>query len=84
MAKYGRGLNIEFACAVKAGEVQAPFNTEDVREFAERKGWKPSEKYISVLLPNGSAESHSPTYQKLFVSLGKGLYILSDIAKREY
>jgi len=81
MAKYGRGLNIEFICAVNAGEVQEPFNTEDVREFAKLKGWKPSEKYISVLLPNGSSESHSPTYQKLFVSVGNGMYILSDIAK---
>lgn len=84
MAKYGRGLNIEFVCAVKADEVQVPFKTEDVRKFAKRKGWKPSEKYISVLLPNGSAESHSPTYQKLFISIGNGMYILSDAAKREY
>lgn len=81
MAKYGRGLNIEFVCAVKAGEAQEPFNTEAVREFAKRKGWNPSEKYISVLLPNGSAESHSPKYQKLFVSIGNGMYILSDKAK---
>jgi hypothetical protein len=84
MAKYGRGLNIEFVCAIKAGEVRAPFNTEDVREFAKRKGWKPSEKYISVLLPNGASESHSPTYQKLFTSIGNGMYVLSDEAKREY
>jgi hypothetical protein len=84
MAKYGRGLNIEFVCAVKAGEVPEPFNTEDVREFSKRKGWKPSEKYISVLLPNGSSESYSLTYQKLFVSVGDGMYNLSDIAKREY
>jgi len=27
MAKYGRGLNIEFICAVNSGEVQEPFNT---------------------------------------------------------
>lgn len=64
MSKYGRGLNIEFACAVKAGEIQEPFRTADVREFAKSKGWKPSEKYISVLLPSGSAESHSSTYRK--------------------
>ncbi len=84
MAKYGRGLNIEFVYSVKAGEVKEPFNTEDVREFAERKGWKPSEKYLSVLLPNGSSESHSPMYQKLFVAVGNGMYILSNIAKSKY
>jgi hypothetical protein len=84
MPKYGRGLNIEFVCAVKAGEVRIPFNTGDIREFAKRKGWKPSEKYISVLLPNGAAESHSFTYQKLFVSIGNGMYELSDLAKREF
>jgi hypothetical protein len=84
MAKYGVGLNLEFVNAVKAGEVKIPFNTEDVRRFAKRKCWKPSEKYIMVLLPNGSSNTHSPTYNKLFVSIGNGMYILSEKAKQEY
>lgn len=50
MAKYGNGLNIEFVEAVKAGEGKEPFSTEDLRKYAGKRGWKPSEKYISVLL----------------------------------
>lgn len=84
MPKYGRGLNIEFVCAVKEGYIKEPFNTEDVRVFAKIKGWNPSEKYVSVLLPNGASKLHSHTYRKLFVSVGNGMYILSDIAKYKY
>ncbi|WP_025436198.1 hypothetical protein [Peptoclostridium acidaminophilum] len=83
MAKYGRGLNIEFVAAVKNGEINEPFCTKDVRDFAKNRGWNPSEKYIAVLLPNGASDEHSQTYKKLFVSIGNGLYILSDLAKKE-
>lgn len=81
MAKYGRGLNNEFVEAVKRGEIGEPFSTEDVRSFAKSKGWNPSENYIAVLLPNGSSETHSNTYRKLFVAIGGGKYILSEKAK---
>ena len=81
MAKYGQGLNIEFVKAVKNGEVSEPFKTEDIRRFAKSRGWNPSENYIAVLLPNGSSETHSNTYKKLFVAIGGGEYILSDKAK---
>lgn len=83
MPKYGKGLNIEFANAVKAGIIREPFNTNDVRGFANTRGWNPPDNYINVLLPNGSAETHSHTYKKLFVSVGDGLYVLSEIARKE-
>lgn len=83
MPKYGRGLNIEFAHAVKEGVVKEPFATCDVENFALSMGWKPSPHYISVLLPNGASEEHSLTYKKYFVSVGNGYYTLSDLAKKE-
>jgi len=81
MAKYGRGLNIEFVEAVKKGEVSEPFATEDVRIFIKSKGWNPPESYIVVMLPNGSSQTHSNNYKKLFNAIGGGQYILSDKAK---
>jgi len=81
MAKFGSGLNIEFAKAVLKGEINEPFNTADVKLYAASRGWNPSKKYIAVVFPNGSAVSHSPTYRKLFVSIGDGWYKLSGAAK---
>lgn len=81
MAKYGKGLNIEFVEAVMAGKFKEPFSIEDFRKYSGKRGSKPSEKYINVLLPNGSSEVHSLIYKKLFISLGSGLYKLSDLAK---
>lgn len=77
MPKYGRGLAIEFADAVRKGEVKEPFNTEDLRKFAAEKGWFPRDNYTSVLLPNSSSKTHSHTYRKLFEPVGNGYYILS-------
>jgi hypothetical protein len=82
VAKYGRGLGIEFAEAVRTGRVKEPFGIRDVRAFANSRGWNPPDTYINVLLANSSAETHSPTYRKLFVSLGEGMYALSDLARK--
>ena len=82
MAKYGAGFSIEFARAVKQGMIQEPFGLEDVRRFAEMKGWNPSENYLNVVLPNGSSDRHSPTYKKYFSSLGNGMYVLSELGKQ--
>jgi len=83
MSKYGSGLNVEFAHTVKLGLINEPFNSSDVKNFAISKGWKPSPNYISVLLANGASEKHSLTYKKYFTSVGNGLYMLSDLAKKE-
>lgn len=83
MTKYGNGLNVEFAHAVKLGLINEPFSSSDVKNFAISKGWKPSPKYISVMLANGASEKHSLTYKKYFTTVGKGLYMLSDLAKKE-
>ena len=82
MAKYGRGLGREFAQAVKNSDIREPFSTKDVRDFAASRGWKPPESYINVLLANSSSGKHSKTYLKLFESLGKGMYKLSDFVKK--
>lgn len=82
--KYDAGFSVEFAWAVNWGIIQEPFCIDEVRQFAEPKGWKPSEKYLNVVLPNGASESHSPTYKKLFVSVGNGKYVLSDLGKQVY
>ena len=78
MAKYGEGFSFEFAKAVKQGMIQRPFSTENVKRFAEMKGWEPSQKYLNVVLPNGSSLTHSLTYKKYFKRVGEGLYELSD------
>jgi hypothetical protein len=81
MPKYGKGLGVEFAHAVKLGLINEPFTTADIDKFARSRGWKPSPNYIAALLANGSAEKHSPTYKKYFTSVGNGAYILSNLAK---
>lgn len=83
MSKYGNGLSFEFASAVKQGLINQPFNSNDVKEFAKGKGWKPSPNYISVILVNSASEKHSLSYKKYYISIGNGLYKLSDLAKRE-
>ena len=83
MRKYGDELNVEFARAVKEGQIPEPFTKNDVAHFASYKGWNPSSRYINVLLPNSSSLTHSSTYKKYFVALGDGLYQLSELAKRE-
>ena len=80
MAKYGDGFGIEFVRAVKQGLIKQPFSTQDVRWFAQYKGWNPPDQYMNVLLANGSSENHSLTYKKYFKSLGNGQYELSDLA----
>ncbi len=82
MAKYGVGFSAEFAWAVTQGIIQEPFCVDDVKRFAELKGWKPSENYLNVVLPNGSSEKHSLTYKKYFSSVGDGKYVLSDLGKQ--
>lgn len=81
MAKYGVGFSTEFAWAVKQGIIQEPFCLEDVRRFADMKGWSPSQNYLNVVLPNGSSDSHSPTYKKYFTAVGNGMYRLSEVGK---
>ena len=80
MAKYGDGFGIEFARAVKIGLIHQPFTTQDVKWFAQYKGWNPPEQYMNVLLANGSSENHSLSYKKYFRSMGNGQYVLSDLA----
>lgn len=81
MAKYGDGFGIEFVHAVKQKLIKEPFTIQDVKWFAQYKGWDVPDHYMNVLLANGSAESHSPTYKKYFRSLENGQYVLSDIGK---
>lgn len=83
MKKFGDGLNIEFARAVKAGAISEPFCTNDVALFAKSKGWNPSTRYINVMLSNGASQTHSLTYKKYFVREGQGKYALSDLAIKE-
>ena len=82
MRKFGDGLNIEFARAVKSGIVSEPFSKDDVAKFSEKNGWSPSHHYIDVMLANGSSLTHSLTYKKYFSSIGKGQYILSELARK--
>ena len=81
MNKCGKGLGKEFALAVLNGDVSEVFNTEDLRKFVLKRGWSPSEKYISVLLPNSSSLTHSKTYPNYFKSIGNGEYKLSENVK---
>ena len=80
MAKYGDGLGIEFVRAVKKGFIKQPFTTQDVKWFAQYKGWDVPDHYVNVLLANGSSENHSLTYKKYFKPCGNGGYELSDLA----
>ena len=82
MKKFGEGLNIEFAKAVRAGQIKEPFSKDDVEKFAELKGWKPSRHYINVMLANSSSQSHSLTYRKIFTAIGNGQYILSELGRK--
>lgn len=77
MAKYGKGLGLEFAFAVKNGLVEEPFTVKDVKKFAQSRGWNPSSDYVSSILSNGSSPYHSPTNKKYFIPLGNGFYVLS-------
>ena len=83
MSKFGDGLNIEFARAVKSGQISEPFTKADVDYFAASKGWHPSPRYVNVMLSNGSSPTHSLTYKKYFEALGNGEYCLSKLAWRE-
>lgn len=83
MSKYGDGLNIEFARAVKNGQISEPFTKADVEQFAVSNRWYPSPNYIKVMLANGASATHSLTYKKYFESLGNGEYRLSKLAWNE-
>jgi hypothetical protein len=80
MAKYGRGLNRELVAAINAGIIAEPFNVADVRRLINLKRWhpEPPDSYVNVALANASSETHSPTFLKYFVKIGKGLYQLRE------
>ncbi|MEK4351125.1 HNH endonuclease signature motif containing protein [Paenibacillus sp. FSL R5-0475] len=82
MVKYGKGLNLEIVDAVNRGEIPEIFNTSNIREFIEKKGWEPSDNYINATLPNAATDSHSPTIKNYFVSKNNGYYELLDHYKR--
>lgn len=77
MSKFGDGLGIEVVHAIKSGELREPITTKSIRDYCEIKKWKPSDKFINVLLANSSAEGHSLTYKKYFERVSKGEYCLA-------
>jgi hypothetical protein len=81
MGKCGKGLGKEFALAVFQREVPEVFYTEELRKFIKKRGWNPSEAYVSVLLANSASSTHSKTYPQYFKSIGHGKYMLSDDAQ---
>jgi hypothetical protein len=82
MSKYGEGLGIEVVNAIKSGELKEPITTKSIRELCEIRAWKPSDKFINVLLANSSAEKHSLTYKKYFERVSKGEYCLAKDYKK--
>ena len=81
MAKYGDGFGIEFVRAVKQGLIKEPFTTQDVKWFAQYKGWDIPDHYVNVLLANGSSPNHSLNYKKYFEAQHDGEYILSELGR---
>lgn len=77
MSKYGEGLGKEIVKGVKNGELDEPLTTVKVRLFCAKKGWNPSENYISVILANASSEKHSPTYVKYIEKNSIGEYFVA-------
>jgi hypothetical protein len=48
---------------------------EACRDFARRRGWKPPESYIRVVLANSEVKrSHSETYISYFERVDEGKY----------
>jgi hypothetical protein len=76
MPKYGKGLNYEIALAVQKGEINQPFNVNDVKKYTQSQNWLVPISYLNVCLANGSSENHSQTYKKYFENVGDGKYIL--------
>lgn len=76
-------LTTIIALAVKEGMIPPQFRVKDVMDYGKKIGLTYKESYYRVVLANGSAETHSPTYKKYFKRLGAGLYELSDKGKAE-
>jgi len=74
--KYGKGLGREIVNAVKNGEIKEPFSLSNIYDFIKIKNWAVPDTYSSVCLANHSAENHSPTYKKYFISVENGKYKL--------
>ena len=80
MSRSEQGLSFAFVDAVKKGEIQEPFSTADLKHFVALHSWDYSERYLNVLLANGASATHSLTYTKCFKRVGRGQYVLSDLA----
>lgn len=84
MAKYGRGLRIEFTEEIIEGKITEPVTTEDLKIFCKSKGWNVPDSYTNVYLINASSDAHSPNFVKCFKQLEKGKYVLRENYKRRY
>lgn len=85
MSKYGRGLNREIVAAINSGIIQEPFSVAQVMKLIKIKQWipQPSLLDINVNLSNASSKVQSPTDEKYFRSLDRGLYMLNPEYKGE-
>lgn len=82
MPKYGEGLGYEIVKAVNFGEIKEPITYNKIKDFCKKKGFNPSENQMRVLLSNSTENTHSPTYAKYFIRVGRGKYMLhSDYRK---
>jgi predicted HNH restriction endonuclease len=77
MAKHGAdGLGYEIVKAVIDGEIKEPLTYEKIKKYCNKKGINAKDSHLRVILPNASANTHSPNYKKYFERVGRGEYVV--------
>ena len=77
MAKHCEGLELEIVKAVNCGKIIEPITVSKVSNFCKNNNLDPSESHINVVLANSTENTRNQSYNKYFIRVGKGEYVIS-------